>query len=83
MYLWKEKYLLRITLKRSQSSPIRGNTFYISINFLGILFLFLIKIFVVTIFISFLEVLNFRNRILTNQKPEYVIKIVCGTVSKS
>ena len=47
---------------------------YISIYFLGIFFLFFIKK-IAFIFISFFDaVSNFCNRILSNQKLEYVIK---------
>ena len=44
-------------------------------------FLFFIKSFVFIIFISFLEeVSNFRNRILTNQKPEYQSILLASSV---
>ena len=47
---------------------------YISIYFLGIFFLFFIKKIAFN-FISFFDaVSNFCNRILSNQKLEYVIK---------
>ena len=62
---WKEKYIPQIT----------------PFTFLAFFSLFLIKSFVFIIFISFLEeVLNFRNRILTNQKPEYVSLTKCVVI---
>ena len=56
----------------SRPVTVKNTTLYL-FTFLAIFFLFFIKIFVFIIFIYFLvEVLNFGNRILTTQKPEYV-----------
>ena len=72
-YVWYVPKLIGICLIRGLSQY--RILLYISIYFLGIFSLFFSKKIVSITFISFFyEVSNFRNRILTNQKQEYVIK---------
>ena len=86
---WKEKYLPQISIKSSQFSRKSLKTYresrflmaqfeachsqecYFIFPFTFLVFLSCFYVFIIFIFLD--EVRNFRNRILTNQKPEYVI----------
>ena len=81
-FLSKIRMLRLVLLKFLQVGQDHNKEYYsmFSYTFLAFLAVFHHKICVFIIYISFFDkVLNFRNRVLTNQRHELVIKIVSGT----
>ena len=68
------KLITICSLRWLHSRLVRVKNATLYFHFLPFFFLFFKKRFIFIIFISFDEVWNFCNRILTNQKPEYVIR---------